>query len=229
MIISGIQKTSLIDYPRKICTVIFTRGCNFLCGFCHNPELVLPLKFRAKIPQYKIFEHLRKRKGKIEAVVITGGEPTIYPDLPKFITKINKLGYLVKLDTNGTNPRMLDVLIKKNLLDYIAMDIKNSPEKYTNTTNRKISINKIKQSVEIIKNSHLQYEFRTTVVPTLHKKSDFIKIGKWLRGAEKYYLQKFRANITLDPNFQKIKPYTEDELQKFKQILQKAIQKVIIR
>lgn len=229
MIISGIQKTSLIDYPRKICTILFSRGCNFSCGFCHNPELVDPKKFRSKIPVYKIFEHLKKRKGKIDAVTITGGEPTIYPDLPKFIAKIKKLDYAIKLDTNGTNPKLLQKLIDNNLLDYIAMDIKNSPEKYAKTTNRKISVNKIKQSVEIIKNSNIQYEFRTTVVPTLHKKSDFIKIAHWLSGTEKYYLQKFRPNLTLEPSFQNIKPYTKKEFLKFKQILQRKIKKVIIR
>lgn len=229
MIISGIHKTSLIDYPRKICTVLFTRGCNFLCGYCHNPELVDPKKFRPRIPLYKIFEHLKKRRGKIEAVTITGGEPTIYKDLPKFITKIKQLGYPVKLDTNGSNPKMLQQLIDYRLIDYIAMDIKGPIEKYYTITGRRININKIKTSVELIKKSNISYEFRITVVPTLYDKLDFSKIGQWLKGTKKLYLQKFRPNITLNPVFQQIKPYTEKEFWEFKQILQKTIKKVIIR
>lgn len=249
MIISGIQKTSLIDYPRKICTVLFTRGCNFFCGFCHNPELVLPQKFRARIPLYKIFAHLKKLRGKIEGVVITGGEPTIHKDLPDFIKKIKRLGYAVKLDTNGTNPKMLQKLINQKLIDYVAMDIKGPLEKYHTITGRRINIDKIKESVKIIKqlslnpstlskvegrnyphqSASIQYEFRTTVVPTLHEKSDFIKIAKWLSGTNKYYLQKFRPALTLNQHLQKIKPFTEKEMQEFKRILQKRIKKVIIR
>lgn len=240
MIISGIQKTSLIDYPRKICTVLFTRGCNFFCGFCHNPELVIPKKYNKKIPNKEILEFLEKRKEKIDAVTITGGEPTIHKDLPRFIKKIKDLGYLVKLDTNGSNPQILKELINQKLINYIAMDVKNSPRKYRCTIQRKIDLRKIRRSVELIKNvcvgqhpgprrSALDYEFRTTVIPILHDKKSIEDIGKWLRGVKLLIIQQFRPGKHIDPEYKKIKPFTQKQLKEFKKILSKYIQKVQIR
>lgn len=229
MIIAGIQKTSLIDYPKKICTVIFVRGCNFFCGFCHNPELVIPEKYNKKIALYQIFDYLNKRKKVIDAVTITGGEPTIYKDLPDFIKKIKRLGYKIKLDTNGSNPIMLKYLIDKKLVDYIAMDIKNAPNKYTKTICRDIDIKKIKQSVKIIMTCGIDYEFRTTVVPGLHTKTSFKNIGIWLKNANIYYLQKFRPGKTIDPVFSNLKTFTQDELIKFKAVLAPYIKNVKIR
>lgn len=229
MIIAGIQKTSLIDYPKKICTVIFTRGCNFFCGFCHNPELVIPDKYNKKIPLYQIFDFLKKRKNIIEAVTITGGEPTIYKNLPSFIKKIKKLGYFIKLDTNGSNPIMIKQLINDNLIDYVAMDIKNSLDKYDKTTCRKVNKQNIQQSINIIMTSGVDYEFRTTVVPGLHTKNDFIKISHWLKGANKYFLQNFRPGKTIDEKYNILKPYTRSELREFKLILAENIKTVKIR
>ncbi len=229
MIIAGIQKTSLIDYPKKICTVIFTRGCNFFCGFCHNPELVIPDKYNKKIPLYQIFDFLKKRKNIIEAVTITGGEPTIYKDLPSFIKKIKKLGYFIKLDTNGSNPIMIKQLINDKLIDYIAMDIKNSLDKYDETTCRKVNKQNIQQSINIIMTSGIDYEFRTTVVPGLHTKNNFIKISHWLKDANKYFLQNFRPGKTIDEKYNTLKPYTRSELREFKLILAKNIKTVKIR
>lgn len=220
---------SLIDYPGKICTVLFTRGCNFFCGFCHNPELVIPKQYTKRIPLYQIFYFIKKRKSKIDAITITGGEPTIYKDLPKFISKIKKLGYLVKLDTNGSNPKMLQQIIKLNLIDYIAMDVKNSPQEYCKTVQRKIDLKKIKQSIKIIKNSDIKYEFRTTVIPTLHDQKSIEGIGKLLKDSHILYLQQFRAGKHIDPRFSKLKSFTKKELVKFKKILQKYIDLVYIR
>lgn len=229
MIISGIQKTSLIDYPRKICTVLFTRGCNFSCGFCHNPELVIPKQFIPKISTNEILIFLKKRTKKIDAVTITGGEPTLHKDLPNFIQKIKNMGYLVKLDTNGSNPQMLQKIVNKKIVDYIAMDIKNSPRKYKKTTNSRIDFKNIKQSVEIIKASNISYEFRTTVIPTLHDKKSFEDISKWLKGSRLLILQQFRPGKHIDLGFANINPYTQKELKEFKNILAPYINKIKIR
>ncbi|OGD67803.1 anaerobic ribonucleoside-triphosphate reductase activating protein [Candidatus Berkelbacteria bacterium RIFCSPHIGHO2_12_FULL_36_9] len=241
MYISGLQKTSLIDYPENISAVIFTSGCNFNCGFCHNPELVNPKLYLPEIPEYKILDFLRKRKKVLDAVVITGGEPTIYPDLINFIKKIKKLGYLIKLDTNGTNPDIINNLITNNLIDYIAMDIKGPLDKYQEITGCLVDIGKIKQSIQIIKNIRVSprrspresalvdYEFRTTVVPTLHKKENFRSIGKMIKGAKKYYLQQFRPTKTLSPKFKTITPFSQSQLQEFKIIMEKYVKEVEIR
>ena len=229
MVIAGIQKTSLIDYPRKICTVLFTRGCNFSCGFCHNPELVKRSQYLPPMDNEEIYTLLKKRKRSIDAVTITGGEPTLHRDLPQFIQKIKAMGYTVKLDTNGSNPDMLQHLLDHKLIGYIAMDVKNSPRKYQKTTNRNTDINKIKKSTKVIMNSCIPYEFRTTVVPGLHTDKDFEAISKWLRGAKKYYLQRFRPAKTLDPTFSTINPFTQKEMTDFKNILEKYDIKAYIR
>lgn len=229
MIISGIQKTSLIDYPRKICTVLFTRGCNFSCGFCHNPELVKRSLYLKPLDNNEVLSFLAKRRRTIDAVTITGGEPTLHRDLPQFIKQIKDLGYLIKLDTNGSNPDMIQQLLSQKLITYFAMDIKNSPHKYRQTTNRTIDIKSIKKSVKLIMNSGINYEFRTTVVPGLHTEKDFEAIGKWLAGAKRYYLQAFRPAKTLDPDFGNIKPFTQKQIAIFKEILEKHSIKAYIR
>ena len=174
MFIGGLQKVTLIDYPGKIACTVFCLGCNFRCGFCYNKELVLPEKTKSqiKIPEKEFFNFLKGRKNLLQGVTVSGGEPTIYEDLPDFIKKIKKLDYFVKLDTNGSNPEMLKDLIEKKLIDYVAMDIK-APlinTKYTQITGIKGILNKVKKSIKIIKNSGLDYEFRTTIVPTFHTK-----------------------------------------------------------
>ena len=203
MIIGGYQKLTLIDYPGKIATTVFTVGCSFRCPFCHNPELVLKPGIRND-SEKEFFEFLRKRKEKLEGVCITGGEPTIQPDLVGFIEKIKKMGFSVKLDTNGSRPDILRNVIQKKLVDYIAMDIKDSPEKYQKTTGGKADIERIKLSVDMIMNSRIPYEFRTTVVPGIHTEKDFEKIAKWISGAWAYYLQEYRETKILDPNLKKI-------------------------
>lgn len=206
MVIAGFQKLTLIDYPGKLATTVFTVGCSFRCPFCHNPELVLSSKYNVssiKNTEKEFFDFLKSRKNKLDGVCITGGEPTIQPDIVEFIKKIKKMGYAVKLDTNGTRPDVLRKVIREKLVDFIAMDIKNHPGKYNKTTATKGDIERIKLSVEMIRNSGIDYEFRTTVVPGLHTESDFTKIAKWLAGAKAYWLQRYRQSKILDPTLPK--------------------------
>lgn len=229
MYIAGLQKTSLIDYPTKISTVIFTGGCNFYCPFCHNPELVDPKLKLPPIPEKDFFKFIRKRKKILDAVVITGGEPTLDADLTDFIKRIKQMGYLVKLDTNGSNPSHLSFLISHHLIDYLAMDIKGPLDEYEKITGVKINQKNIRESINLIKKSGLDYEFRTTVVPGLHKDKDFEKMGKILKGSKKFVLQQFRPLKTLDPKYQNIAPYPEEKLHQFAKIMRKYVKEVGIR
>ena len=220
MIIGGLQKLTLIDYPGRLAATVFFAGCNFRCPWCYSSELVLPKKIKkqAKISEKELFEFLEDRKGLLEGVVICGGEPTINRDLPKFIKKVKQLGYVVKLDTNGSNPKMLKRLIKDKLIDYVAIDVKLPKEKYAKIL--KTKVDDIEKSVELLKSSGIDFEFRTTVVPTVLEKQDILKITKWIGGSNvKYYLQNFRPEKTLDPKFEKIKPYPD----KYLLNIQKAI------
>ena len=191
MRIGGLQKFSLIDYPDKFSCIIFTQGCNFRCPWCHNPGLVYPHLFKNTISEDYVFNFLESCKNELEAVVITGGEPTIQPDLTEFIEKIKKMGYLVKLDTNGSNPYILEKLLKNKLVDYIAMDIKAPPEKYSLLIGKAIDISLIFKSIEIIENYSPDYEFRTTFVPSLLSEDDIAKIKRMIKNKEKYRIQKF--------------------------------------
>lgn len=228
MQIGGIQKFSLIDYPGKISAVVFLAGCNFRCGFCHNPELVSPelLKEQPKIREKDLFDFLGERQGKLDGVCITGGEPTIWQDLPLFINKIKKLGFLIKLDTNGANPEMVKLLLDLKTVDYFAIDIKNSPEKYRETVNAEIILANIEKTLKTIVAAGIPLELRTTVVPRLIVKEDFVKIKKWLENLgvlDKiclYAIQQFRPLKTLDKRFQNIKPYSEEELKEIGKIFE---------
>lgn len=230
MRIGGYQKLTLIDYPGKIATTVFTVGCSFRCPFCHNPELVLRSQFPAPNKmEEEFFKHLEKRVGKLEGVCITGGEPTIQPDIIEFIKKIKDMGFAVKLDSNGTRPDVLRKVIKEKLVDFIAMDIKSSPENYSKTVGLKADIARIKLSVKFIVSSGLPYEFRTTVVPGLHTEEDFRKIGKWLDGAKSYYLQEYRDGIILDPKLRKKSKNKTVDLEKIKKEIAPFFEKVGIR
>ena len=227
-IIGGVQKTSLLDYPDKISAIVFTQGCNFRCGYCHNPQLLKSENGIYDVDAF--FDFLKKRQGKLDGVVVTGGEATLQPDLKLFIQRIKELGFLVKLDTNGTNPIILKELIEENLIDYIAMDIKASLEKYQMVTNSKIDISKIEESIKIIMNSNIDYEFRTTVLPSQIKIDDFDSIGKLIQGARRYYLQKFVVQSEiLDSSLKEEKNYTDEELKLIQEKLQKFVQFVDIR
>ncbi len=226
MLIGGLQKSSLVDYPAKICTVVFTIGCNFRCGYCHNPELI---KKEDAILEEDFFGFIKSRIGKIDAIVISGGEPTLQEDLEDFIVKCKKLGFLIKLDTNGTNPKVLENLISKKLLDYIAMDIKAPFEKYQNITRRFLDVENIKKSIKIILNSNIDYEFRTTVVKSQLSIEDLIKISENIKGAKKYYLQKFSPKEVLDEKLKVEKTYSDLEFFEIARVLEKNIEKVGVR
>lgn len=227
MIIGGLQQTSLIDFPEKISAIIFTQGCNFRCSYCHNPELL-----KAQNTDYsfeKIMEFLKKRIGKLDGVVITGGEATLQNDLPECISKIRELGFEIKLDTNGTNPEMLQNLINQGLVDYIAMDIKAPLDKYFDITGLNFNTEKIMQSINIIKSSGVEYEFRTTVLKKFLDKSDFEKIGDLLDGTKKYYLQKFVSAKILDGTLIDEKNYTDEEFEEIAENLRQKIKIVGVR
>ena len=227
-VIGGIQKTSLLDYPDKISAIVFTQGCNFRCGYCHNPQLLKSENGIYEVDAF--FDFLKKRQGKLDGVVVTGGEATLQPDLKPFIQRVKELGFLVKLDTNGTNPNVLKELIEENLVDYIAMDIKAPLEKYQMVTNTKIDISKIEDSIKSIMNSNIDYEFRTTVLPSLISIEDLDSIGKLIQGAKKYYLQKFVVQSEiLDSSLKQEKNYSDEELKLIKGKLQKFVQFVDVR
>jgi pyruvate formate lyase activating enzyme len=231
MILGGLQKLTLIDYPGHIAATVFSVGCNFRCPFCHNPELVSGSHNLVSGKLEKdFFELLENRKGKLEGICITGGEPTLQPDLQEFIQKIKGMGFKVKLDTNGARPDVLRLLYSKKLLDYVAMDIKSSLKNYVKTANSKIDLERIKLSVELIKNSQIDYEFRTTVVPSLHSESDFEKIGEWLKGSKKYVLQAFEdKGKILDPSLLKKTKRKRIDLEKIAEKIEKYFGKVEVR
>jgi len=228
MKIAGLQKLSLVDYPNYLAAVVFVQGCNFNCGFCYNPDLITQEeKFDFK--EQDFFDFIRDRKNMLEAVVVTGGEPTIYNDLSEFIKRIKELDVKIKLDTNGSNPETVKSLLGKDLLDYIAMDIKTSFEKYNLFTDNKQVEQDLTECVKIIMNSDIDYEFRTTCVPGIVDKSDLRAIGPKIRGAKKYCLQQFKAINTYDESFKSVKPYTKETLQEFKVILEEFVRNVEIR
>ncbi len=229
MFLGGYQKLTLIDFPGHLAATVFTVGCNFRCPFCHNPELVSNINRISNGLEKEFFEFLKKRKGKIEGVCITGGEPTLQPDLLEFMKKIRTLGFLVKLDTNGARPDVLKKIIDQKLVDYIAMDIKNQPKKYNATTGTKSDIDRIKLSVNLITQSKIPYEFRTTVVPGIHSEKDFLEIAKWIGGAQNYYLQEYREDIVLDKNIKKKTKGKKIDLEKIKILIEKDFGKVRIR
>lgn len=215
MIIGGLQKMTLIDFPGKIACTVFLSVCNFRCPWCYSGELVLPEKIikQPKIAEKEFFNFLKGRQGLLEGVVICGGEPTVNKELPSFIEKIKKMGFVVKLDTNGSNPEMLKELVNKKLIDYTAMDIKAPADSqiYKKVLGEGVDIQSIKDSVEFLKKNKIDFEFRTTVVDTIHSKEDFLEIAKWIGGPNvKYYLQNFRPEKTIDPEFEKIKPFSKE-------------------
>ena len=195
MKIHGFQKLTLLDFPEKTAATVFTGGCNFRCPFCHNGDLVLAPASVEEIPMEEIFATLSKRRGFLDGVCITGGEPLLNADISTFMKKIKDMGLLVKLDTNGTFPERLQELLSSGLLDYVAVDIKNSKESYAKTIGlEKFDVSCIEKSVELLRSSDVTHEFRTTLVRELHTVEDMRKIGEWLRGTERYFLQAFKLS-----------------------------------
>ena len=211
MKIGGLQKTSLLDYPGFISAIIWTVGCNFRCPFCYNKDVVLGKT--ALISEDEIFSFLEKRKGMLEALVITGGEPLLQDDIVDFAGKIKNMGYLLKVDTNGGYPEKLQELLDKKLVDYVAMDVKAPREKYDKVSGVKTDLSKIEKSIKIIKSDAPDYEFRTTFVPQTLKKEDILEIAKWLEGAKNFYLQQFKNNPPLiSSKLNKVSPYPDQYL-----------------
>lgn len=229
MKIGGLQKVSLIDYPGKISAIIFTQGCNFRCPYCHNPELVDQKLYQPCLPEKDILEFLRTRQGKLDAVTITGGEPTLQDDLIPFIQKIHKIGFAVKLDSNGSRPDVLARLIRDRLLDYVAMDVKAPAEKYQNVVKAPVAIDAIRESILHILKSKIPYEFRTTVVPSLLTSKDLLAIAQEITGAKRFALQKFQPIRTLNKRYVEEKTYSDEEFLKIKKQLEKVVPLIIIR
>ncbi|MDP3837114.1 MAG: anaerobic ribonucleoside-triphosphate reductase activating protein [bacterium] len=224
MIIGGLEKLTLLDYPDNLAAIVFTQGCNFRCHFCYNPMLVLPrVKSEAdesnkdkgfSLKEEDLFLFLENRKGKLDGVVITGGEPTLHADLPEFIKKIKDRDLLVKLDSNGTNPDMLKRLIDKKLIDYIAMDIKAPWEKYEAVVGVPVNLEKLQKSVKMIMTSGLPYEFRSTLLPEFHNEDDIRKMGEIISGANRWYLQKFKPDTNLvNTSFEGKQTFLDKELE----------------
>lgn len=240
MVIGGVEKLSLIDFPGFISVVIFTKSCNFRCHFCYNPMLVLAngegeIENKKEEDDSLLLEKnlllfLKKRIGKIEGVVISGGEPTLQVDLKDFIMKIKKLGFKVKLDTNGTNPDIVEDLIKNNLIDYVAMDIKGPLSKYEEIIGLNIDIEKIKKSIKILMKNKVPYEFRTTLVPDLHKLEDISKMSEEISGAKKWFLQKFKSDINLvNNNFKNKSFFSDSEMNQMLELARKKVKNCQIR
>ena len=228
MKIGGVQKLSLVDYPGHTAIALFTIGCNMRCGYCHNPELVLPERYANTIPEEDIFYFLEKRVGKVEGVVISGGEPTMHADLPDFIRRVKQLGYLVKLDTNGTHPVMLQKLLDEGLLSYVAMDIKASMARYEEVVARPIIVEDIQKSVALIKNSGIDHEFRTTLVKSQVSYDDLEEIGQLVHGSPRFALQRFRPGRTLNPQFAHEQTYSDAELQTIKERMERHVASCVI-
>ena len=228
MKILGFQKLTLLDYPGKVACTIFIGGCNFRCPFCHNADLVLDYKHQNVISEEEIFKTLKKRQGILEGVCVTGGEPTLAPDLKSLLVKIKQLGYSVKLDTNGYRPEVLRGLVAEKLIDYVAVDIKNSPLKYAETVGvAHFNITKIQETINFLREGTVDYEFRTTIARELQDHEDMIKIGRWLKGSKRYFLQPYQESArVINPIFTS---YAKEDLEQFRDDLQKYVAEVEIR
>lgn len=231
MLISWLQKTTLMDFPGKLATIIFTPWCNLRCKYCHNPQFVLPEKlknFKAYIPEEIFFNFLKTRIWFLDWVVICWGEPTMQKDLFDFCKKVKDLGFLVKLDTNGTNPEILKKLLENNLLDYVAMDLKTTEKKSYDLLGVEINFEKIKKSIKLLLDSNIDYEFRTTVVKWYHSEDDILELSKLVENAKNYNFQNYNSWKTLLKNFD-WKSFSDEELENFQKIALKFVKKSKIR
>ena len=224
MNIAGFQKLSLLDYPKTPCAILFTQGCSFRCAFCHNPELI-PMVGKMSIPAEDVIAKLEAHRKMVEAVTITGGEPTLHADLPQFIKEFKDKGFKVKLDTNGVNPTMVKELIDANLVNYIAMDIKQRWEKYDEVVRVGAPelIARVRETFALIQNSKIDHEFRTTILPHSHTEDDFMAIVGYLKPGEKYFIQETRFDITLEPDLPRQKFFDTQELLKKLQAAHPAV------
>jgi pyruvate formate lyase activating enzyme len=226
--ILGFQKTTLLDFPGHVASTVFFGGCNFRCPFCHNGELVLSPRQSQPLDPRELLDFFRKRKGILDGVCVTGGEPTLEPELPEFLKAIKDLGLSVKLDTNGYRPRILESILEQQLADYVAMDIKGAPGDYAAICGLpELDISRIQKSVQLLMDSRTPYEFRTTVVKELHNRDSFTAIGKWIAGADAYFLQGYQdSEYVISPGFH---AYTLEELKHFQTLLSTWLPRVEIR
>lgn len=223
----GMEKLSLVDFDDNLTATLFMAGCPFRCPFCHNGDLVLYPETAEPIPFDEIMGYLKKRAGVLDAVCISGGEPTLMPDLEEKIRAIRSLGYLIKLDSNGFQPRVLEDLIGKGLLDYVAMDIKNCPEKYDITCGTHVDLEAIEASIRLLMNSGIGYEFRTTTIEEFHGEEDMEKLARWISGASRYYLQKYvDSDHCIRHYFHEISP---QKANKYLQIVRKYVPNAALR
>lgn len=228
MQIYGLHKTTLLDFPEHVAATVFTGGCNFCCPFCHNRDLVLGTAGLAALAEEDVLAFLKKRRGILTGVCITGGEPSLQEDLAAFIRKIREMGYRVKLDTNGYSPKVLGALLDEGILDYVAMDIKNARERYAATVGKEeLDMGRIEESVAVLKESRIPYEFRTTVVRELHRKEDFAAIGEWLAGARAYFLQSYQDSENVIAGG--FTAYDKEEMEAFAQIVRRSVARVELR
>ncbi|MEA1962565.1 MAG: anaerobic ribonucleoside-triphosphate reductase activating protein [Bacillota bacterium] len=229
---AGFLKQSLLDYPGEIATVLFTRGCNLRCPFCHNPDLLIKPKnpLPPPIDLEEVLDFLQERKGFLDAVVITGGEPTLHEELRDDIRRIKEMGYLLKLDSNGSNPMMLERLLNEKLLDYVAMDIKASIDykKYQQACGKLSTEDffNVRSSIQLLSRADIPVEFRTTVVPTLHTPEDIVEIATYIEGSSLYTLQQFNPRVTLDPGYSNVVPYTREQMNAIAERCQPYVKKV---
>ena len=231
MIIAGLQKMTITDFPENVACILFLKGCNFRCPYCHNSELIDYKIDDNYILKEEVFDFLKKRQGILDGVVISGGEPTVNKDLPKLIKEIRDLGFKIKLDTNGTNPQMLKELLEDGLIDYVAMDIKNVQTKYLETarlSEKNVQIlENVQKSIDILKKSNVDHEFRTTIMKNYHNIEDLEEINKLIGKDEKYFIQNFEdSEYVLDHN---IEPFSEKELKEINNKLTKNFQKTSVR
>ncbi|MFP4112239.1 MAG: anaerobic ribonucleoside-triphosphate reductase activating protein [Candidatus Woesearchaeota archaeon] len=231
MKIAGFQRTTLIDYPGRIASVIFLDRCNFRCGFCHNKELVTDIDFSSFLELDSVLELLERRKHLVDSVVITGGEPCLNSGIIDLAEELKKRLFHVKLDTNGTFPKILEKLIGRNYVDFIAMDIKSAIKKnrYVEAAAVNVDIDKLSDSINLIKNSGLDYEFRTTLVPGIVTENDLLLIGEYLKGSKKYVIQQFNKGDVIDPSFNDFFLYTPEQIKKFARKLKPYFDEVEIR
>ena len=233
MLISGIQQFTMLDFPEKTACIVFTAGCNFRCGYCHNPEFVLPEKIReiadSFIPEEAVFSFLEQRRGLLDGVVITGGEPTLMGDLLEFIRRIKNMGFLVKLDTNGNNPAMVRRLLDEHLLDYIAMDIKTSLVQYKRLVGNRAKLHFLQESVSLIQKSGVEYEFRSTLIKEVHTDDILAEMIQLVHGAKRLSLQSFRPETTLAPVFATYHPFSSQEMDDIAHCFRDYVEEVVIR
>jgi len=234
MEIKGFINLSLVDWDGKISSVVFLAGCNLRCPFCYNTTLVLHPEKLPTIPFEQIENRLKKNRGWVDGVVITGGEPTIHSDLPNLCQKIKRLGFLVKVDTNGTNPVIVKELINRKLVDYIAMDIKAplTKEKYFRVcgVNTENLLEEIEKTIDFLLKGEVEYEFRTTAVPSLHDEQDIWEVCQRIRGCRKYVIQNYKSNVkTIDPKFKNLRPFLEREMEAFLTTAKKIIPNTVLR